>query len=547
MERKILSESVHKKKNKKIFHPFLVAVFPILIIYSQNIGRVNFEDLILPIVLVSVFSVVLYYILKIILKNPFKAALIITIILIILFSYGHVYYLLNDASMDGFDIGRNRYLIPAFGLVLGISIFFTVKSKRIFDNATSILNVISIVFIIVAISNVAFVAAEITSCDKCTKMEELFYETKDFSDYFEPHKFSISENQELPDVYYLILDEYARSDALLEYHDFDNSKFEKFLEDKGFHVAGNNFTNYPMSVQAIPATMNMNYINFLADEIGTEVRNYQPLNEKDFGLYPNNMVIKNFKEMGYKIITFNTFALHLYENPLADETFCYRDKFLLDNRLVDVLARTSIFGYYVERWAEDELRQATLCAFENLSNAEKVFNEPVFVWAHIMLPHPPWIFGPNGEKIIPGKPLLITDNPEFRDSGWEPKMQYIQQVQFANKKTIETVENILENNSNSIIIIHGDHGTAWGTNWMEPSKDDVWQRLRNFDAIYFPDKDKRDLLLDNRTLVNTFRTVFNAYHGSDYELLENKMYWGWNAKPYHFEEVTNYLMEQPNN
>jgi len=79
-----LSELINKKKNKKIFHPFLVAVFPILIIYSQNIGRVNFEDLILPIILVLIFSIVLYYTLKIILKNPFKSALIVTIILILL-------------------------------------------------------------------------------------------------------------------------------------------------------------------------------------------------------------------------------------------------------------------------------------------------------------------------------------------------------------------------------------------------------------------------------------------------------------------------------
>ena len=33
--------------------------------------------------------------------------------------------------------------------------------------------------------------------------------------FFEPHKFFIADNQELPDVYYLILDEYARNDALL--------------------------------------------------------------------------------------------------------------------------------------------------------------------------------------------------------------------------------------------------------------------------------------------------------------------------------------------
>ena len=533
-----------KIKSKKI-HPFLVGIFPILIIYSQNIGRVEITELFLPVIIIVGLTIGLYYFLKLILKNENKSAIIVTLILIMLFSYGHIYYLLSDVMIDEFDIGQNRYLIPAFGLVLGISIFFIIRARRVFDNATSILNVISIVFIIVAISNVALVGAEITSCDKCSN-QEFFYEARDFSDYFESHEFSISENQELPDVYYLILDEYARNDALIEYHNFSNHELTEFLEKKGFHIAKNSFANYPMSVQSIPAIMNMVYINFLADEIGTEVRNYKPLNGKNYGLYPNNMVIKNFKEMDYKIITFNTFALHLHENPLADKTFCHRDKFLLDNRLADVLARTSIFGYYIERWAEGELRQATLCAFENFGNAGNVFDEPVFVWAHVMLPHPPWIFGPNGEEITPGKPLLITDNPEFRDSGWEPKRQYIQQVQFANKKTIEVVENILENNRNAIIIIQGDHGTAWETNWMEPSKEDAWQRLRNFDAIYFPDKDKRDLLLDDRTLVNTFRTVFNAYYESNYELLENKMYWGWNAKPYYFEEMTQYLREKQN-
>ena len=531
-----------KIKSKKI-HPFLVGIFPILIIYSQNIGRVEITELFLPVIIIVGLTIGLYYFLKLILKNENKSAIIVTLILIMLFSYGHIYYLLSDVMIDEFDIGQNRYLIPAFGLVLGISIFFIIRARRVFDNATSILNVISIVFIIVAISNVALVGAEITSCDKCSN-QELFYETRDFSGYFEPHKFLISENQELPDVYYLILDEYARNDALIDYHDFSNHELTEFLENKGFHIAKNSFANYPMSVQSIPAIMNMDYINFLADEIGTEVRNYKPLNEKNYGLYPNNMVIKNFKEMDYKIITFNTFALHLHENPLSDKTFCHRDKFLLDNRLVDVLARTSIFGYYVERWAEGELRQATLCAFENFADAGNVFDEPVFVWAHVMLPHPPWIFGPNGEEITPGKPLLITDNPEFRDSGWEPKIQYIQQVQFANKKTIEVIENILENNKNVIIIIQGDHGTAWETNWMDPSKDDAWQRLRNFDAIYFPDEDKRVQLNDDRTLVNTFRIVFNSYFGSDYEILENKMYWGWNAKPYHFEDVTHYLQKQ---
>ena len=81
---------------------------------------------------------------------------------------------------------------------------------------------------------------------------------------------------------------------------------------------------------------------------------------------------------------------------------------------------------------------------------------------------------------------------------------------------------------------------------MDPSKDDAWQRLRNFDAIYFPDENKRIQLNDDRTLVNTFRIVFNSYFGSDYDMLEDKMYWGWNAKPYYFEEMTQHLREKQN-
>ena len=46
---------------------------------------------------------------------------------IFLFSYGHIYYLLNDVSIGGEDLGRNRYLIPAFGIGLVVSIFFIIK------------------------------------------------------------------------------------------------------------------------------------------------------------------------------------------------------------------------------------------------------------------------------------------------------------------------------------------------------------------------------------------------------------------------------------
>ena len=40
-----------------------------------------------------------------------------------------------------------------------------------------------------------------------------------------------------------------------------------------------------------------------------------------------------------------------------------------------------------------------------------------------------------------------------------------------------------------------------------------------------------------------FGTIFNAYYDKNYELLENKMYCGWNAKSYYFKYVTSYVPE----
>ena len=75
---------------------------------------------------------------------------------------------------------------------------------------------------------------------------------------------------------------------------------------------------------------------------------------------------------------------------------------------------------------------------ENVLDSENTnFEEPVFVWSHIMLPHYPLIFGPNGEPITPGTSLLTMNHPEYTDNSWDVKQQFVQQIQFANKKSIE--------------------------------------------------------------------------------------------------------------
>ena len=536
------------KKNSKIFHPFLIAFFPIMAIYSVNIGLIQLEQFIFPTILIVGSALLFFLCLKYILKNGKKAALIVTLAFIIFFSFGHVYNILNQVSIGDTDLGSNRTLLPIFVISFGIGSFLIIRTKRTLDNATSIVNTISVVFITVII---AMVGIEAFGCDECLIQQT--YSLGIFSNqimdsplYFEEHSFSVSESDSLPNVYYIILDGYPRNDVLKKHLDFDNSEFIDFLKQREFYVAENSYSNYSLSSTSIPATMNMNYINFLTDELGEDSRSYDPLLGKDFGLYADNQVIKNFKSMGYKVAKIGSVPMYLHEIPLADLSLCYKSIHLMDNRLFDTVARTSMVGYFIERWSEDLQRQIILCAFEELPKISSYYEEPVFVWSHIMLPHFPLIFGADGEPITPGESLLVMNNPhvfEGTDSSWNIKQQFLQQLQFTNKKSMELVNKILENEKQSIIIIQSDHGSAFDVDLDDPTDDDVHQRLSNINAIYFPDEKPREILTNDQTNVNTFRIVFNSYFGSDYDILEDRIYWNLSfKKPFWFKDVTSILL-----
>ena len=535
------------KKNSKIFHPFLIAFFPIIAVYSVNIGLIQLEQFILTTLLIVGSAFLFFLCLKRILKNRKKAALIVTLSFIIFFSFGHVYNMLNQISIDDVDLGSNRILLPIFAILFGIGSFLIIKTKRTLDNATSIVNTISVVIIFVI---VVMVGIETFGCDECLIQQDTSWyfdffsdEKIDFSSYFEDHSFSISESGSLPNIYYIILDGYPRNDMLKKHVNFDNSEFTNLLKQRGFHVAENSHANYSFSSPSISSTMNMNYINFLADEVGEDSRDYNPILGKDFGLYADNQVIKNFKLMGYKVVKIGLAATYLHKIPLADLSPCYKTIHLLDNRLLDAVGSTSMIGYFIERWAEEQQRQIILCDFEELPKISGYFEEPVFVWSHIMLPNFPLIFGPNGEPITPGQSLLTMNHPEYTGSGWDIKTQFVQQIQFANKKSIEFIDKILENEKQSVIIIQSDHGSAFGINLQDPTDDNIIQRLSNLNVIYFPDEKHRETLTDDLTNVNTFRIVFNSYFGSDYEILEDRTYWGLSIKkPFWFKDVTSILL-----
>jgi len=62
-----------------------------------------------------------------------------------------------------------------------------------------------------------------------------------------------------------------------------------------------------------------------------------------------------------------------------------------------------------------------------------------------------------------------------------------------------------------------------------------------FSAYYLPDIEE-NLSDDIFTSVNTFRIIFNSYFNTDYDLLENKIYWIDDYGPEYFVDVTDVLI-----
>ena len=176
-------------------------------------------------------------------------------------------------------------------------------------------------------------------------------------------------------------------------------------------------------------------------------------------------------------------------------------------------------------------RKTALYQFEKLAEVPDMkdnIKEPIFVFAHVVIPHIPHVFDRDGN---------FLPEEEAADKRTE---SYLNQLIFCNKKLKTLIDIILSKSEISpIIILQGDHGPAGlalNNYYSLSSEDMIRVTLRQLSAYHLP-QDGSDLLYDNITPVNTFRVIFNYYFGTNYELLDDRSYWP-NTKARKYDDVT---------
>jgi hypothetical protein len=492
-------------KNKKVFHPLLFSIFPILYIFTLNIDSLNPEEVILPIILVPIVSIGLWSLLSLILKNKYKAGMIISIGIILFFSYGHIHNILIDSEVTE-DFSRHRYLVIPFVSIFLITTIYFVKTQKLLNNATTITNGISIALILMTLVNISSFA--FTDTSMTLENESIFL--------------PMTNTDSLPNVYYIFLDAYAGESVLNSVHNFDNSEFLTALKQKDFQIVEDANTNYALTTHVMSSVLNMQYINEIGTKLGKDSKNVHPL----YDLIGNNQVMRDFKSMGYEIIVLGSSHNFSTDITVADEILCLSNDSINSEFNINLI-KTSILKPIYALIFETH-RDKILCSLSELPTVHNQFEKPIFVFSHLLIPHSPFIFGPNGEEKS-SKTIEVTD--EWDDNG------YVDQVKFINKKMLEFLETILVDEQDSIIIIMGDHGTGATDNINSDSK--LIERMKILYALRLPNSNVN--LPDNMTPVNTFRLIFNEYFGSNYEYLENTSYLSSHNWPYNFTNVNDKL------
>lgn len=334
-----------------------------------------------------------------------------------------------------------------------------------------------------------------------------------------------------PDIYYIILDAYASNEVLKNIFSYDNIEFTRFLESKGFKVAPQARSNYSQTALSLSSSLNMKYINYLVNSLGENSINRVVLTN----MIKDNQVFKFLKSEGYKTINFSSGWSATDRNRFADiNVFCVRGNDVSTNLLLTTMLRP-----FENMFMNENKRQRVLCTFSRLANINKEVKGPIFTLAHIVFPHPPFIFGPNGESVDYSK---IKNGDDYSN-----KEGYINQVKFVNKEVEKLVRKLTTDKSHlPIIVIQADHGSAstpglYGSTGYYPQL--VQERMRPMVATLLPGKN--NFIPDSVTPVNIFRLIFNNYFNTKYQILENKIYFSTYAKPYKFVDVTETVWKLP--
>ena len=508
---------------KYLVIPLSLVLVPIVFLYARNTDIVAFGEIV-RITSFSLFLTALIFILFSFLFKDFKkASFSLSFIILVSFLFGHFSRLIPYFELfkvDGFIIGRNALLlICTILLIAGVMIYVRKTNK----NLSTYLRWFFLLSLFLNLFNIGLIANSLTF---------------DKHDVNLPLRMNVhlanSKLNYVPDIYYIILDGHAREDVLREVFKYSNRGFIKDLESKGFYVSKKSRANYIYTFASLGSSLNYDYLDeLLKGKYRRGENNSKVLTE----IIAGNKAARRLKSLGYQYIIFDSGFSGTENSPLADIKYEYAHGL---NNFEFSLVSTNIFSrllYFLKIDTNTYHRERVRFIFSQLKYIPSL-DQPTFTFAHIISPHPPFVFNEDGSFPFSNLQFSLADGGMYRGTYEQYKRGYLEQLKYIDKLVSQTVAEILSNSENPpIIIIQSDHGSAteakkkpgpktdFLSSYVEPKNPvSLKERTSILNAYYFPGV-SHDIFYPTITPVNSFRLLFNTYFGANFDLLEDKTFW----------------------
>jgi hypothetical protein len=472
-------------------HPFLIFSFQVLSLWAVNVNVLNIVST-LPVWTTGLIITALLLFLLSRFKDVRISAIAITFWYLLILNLGRVLANLAGLEIFGILIGRRRYIMPLYGLTLlggTLWIFRSQWCKKNAERITYILNVFGFGLIlsssIAAIMNFDWSKLTNKSYSELTKAEKISNDSKPVS--------KTNNSKSKPNVYFIIFDSYPSNSVLKKYYGWDDIGLLNALRSLGFTVNENARSNYYLTIMSVPSILNMRYIH--EDE--------EFIKAKDRELYLNNKikfsaVVERFKSEGYEVIF----------NGIPDFT---------STDFINLFFAVSVGSVYSEIFFTKN-KNDTLNKLNVLKQMEKP-QKPTFAYFHILCPHSPYIFKPDGSTVTYLEHLLrlakFSFNPSIFDSA------YLDQVKFIGNQIIQIASQLRTKDPDSIIIIMADHGLFLPHSAKYEKAIRIDSSLGILFAIYTP---PGIVIPEKITPVNLFRYLFNNLFDDELEILPDRFF-----------------------
>ncbi len=495
--------AIHRDLGAIPLHPLLAAAYPVVFLFATNVAdQVTLGPLWLPLLISVGAAAAVLVLLGLLTRNWLASGLVTTVLVVAFFGYGHAWNAVSDR------LDSQLPLLVAWAGLAAVGLYFASGAKRRARAATKVLNVVTAILLVLNVWGLSTTMVALGAAGP----------TGDVS----PIDLAPPDPDDLPDVYYIIVDRYAGLAALAETYGFDNDPFMTELEGRGFSVARHAHANYIKTPLSVVSSLDLEYLD--ADLLKAEATDGGDRGPIQVRLSQHLVVPTALKELGYAYVHVGNWWAPTQTNVDADRTFRYEGQDEFSNALLQTTVLRGLSNPHVapdDPWDWDTMRDNNLYALDVLDEVPSLPG-PKYVFAHLVTTHPPYVHNIDGS--MTGRDV-VAERGEAES--------YVRQLQYANARLLGIVDRIVASDPDAVIMLQADEGPFperydaddWSFRWAEATPEELEQKFGILYAMRVPGADlQAEGFHDSLTPVNAFRIIFNARFGTDFDLLPDRVY-----------------------